>query len=510
MDTIVDVALAIGLPLIVIVLFSLVADKQRREKQSLVVMFVFTATMDAFSMVLAQIVKHPIERFCVNNAVPRFQEDGPSLCIAEAVGIQYFLMSNTFAWLSLSVDLFLKVVMEWKSYQGRTFFLINAAWIFGAPLVPLIMGAVRGIYGYNGNQSWCFHRSGIDIKFTWMIFHLHLLIVTCLGFLLMIPVLWKIIVTTGAANEKARDKGVKNAFLFALKRIGKKLKPLRTSLIFVAEKLFFMISLLYYRGLMYYKTVDYVAAVAVWKGCVWKYFDGTEGSYIHKCGAKPHYHIPYGPTLLAVTVVAGLPFLLAIVFYSTILTWLQGVWKVVSTGTKASAFLNPASSMSSVEHGFNSRSDATRSSIIDSTHDAAAPMKHKPMPKPRNSSHTAHSSWFSSLFHTTAEKRGSVGAANVSSSKTSSKKGRKAASRVVAVSVSSAAVSAALSADDDTAAAAADRLNGRTDDDDMSLRGDKDLTEIDDQDNGSFVNNDARRSSGDRRSSVDYETPSGR
>jgi hypothetical protein len=271
MDTIVDVALAIGLPLIVIVLFSLVADKQRREKQSLVVMFVFTATMDAFSMVLAQIVKHPIERFCVNNAVPRFQEDGPSLCIAEAVGIQYFLMSNTFAWLSLSVDLFLKVVMEWKSYQGRTFFLINAAWIFGAPLVPLIMGAVRGIYGYNGNQSWCFHRSGIDIKFTWMIFHLHLLIVTCLGFLLMIPVLWKIIVTTGAANEKARDKGVKNAFLFALKRIGKKLKPLRTSLIFVAEKLFFMISLLYYRGLMYYKTVDYVAAVAVWKGCVWKY-----------------------------------------------------------------------------------------------------------------------------------------------------------------------------------------------------------------------------------------------
>jgi hypothetical protein len=107
----------------------------------------FFAGTSFFATVLYVIVaaRQPLKNtFCVNNAVPRRQQDGPSICVAQSVLVMYCGLACCLSWLMQALDLFFKLVLNWKSYDHFYYHLFA---VFVPPLIPVIYTASKGACG---------------------------------------------------------------------------------------------------------------------------------------------------------------------------------------------------------------------------------------------------------------------------------------------------------------------------------------------------------------------------
>ena len=105
---------AIGLPLIVILLITWLADKKRRQ-QHLIIIFAGTSCMATLMFVIGSSITSEQKRFCRDNAVALNADDGPTVCGAQSIIIAYSALACTLAWMCIAVDLALKLVFEMKT-----------------------------------------------------------------------------------------------------------------------------------------------------------------------------------------------------------------------------------------------------------------------------------------------------------------------------------------------------------------------------------------------------------
>jgi uncharacterized membrane protein len=140
-------------------------------------------------------------------------------------------------------------------------------------------------------------KPNVDIA----IFFLWVFVITAMGTFLMVAVIWQIIVTTGKtastddASVKSDGGGFSSKALASmkafLKRTGKKLKVLKTSLAFVMMFLGVWTIVFAYRGMAYVKTPHAKASYKEWLTCVFKnsVSSAADSAWEGACGKHAKY-----------------------------------------------------------------------------------------------------------------------------------------------------------------------------------------------------------------------------
>jgi hypothetical protein len=114
-----------------------------------VLFFASTSGSATLLFVIVAAVGPAEKTLCLNNAVPRHISDGPSLCVVQGVFVMYAGIACCLSWLMQALDLYFKLVLNWKSYDHFYYHLVT---VFGLPLIPLIYSFATEQFGYGKSQ----------------------------------------------------------------------------------------------------------------------------------------------------------------------------------------------------------------------------------------------------------------------------------------------------------------------------------------------------------------------
>jgi hypothetical protein len=108
------VASSISFPISLIVACYWMADKSRRSSYLLLSLFLCVSPINAL-LYLFPVVTEPDQqrRFCINNAVQRQQSDGPSVCVAGGMMIEYVSLLGSFLWVAQAEICFSESSGKW-------------------------------------------------------------------------------------------------------------------------------------------------------------------------------------------------------------------------------------------------------------------------------------------------------------------------------------------------------------------------------------------------------------
>ena len=242
---------------------------------------------------------------CVDNAVQITDEDGSTICNAQAIILTYSALACCLAWLMQSFDLFLKICLEYKQPDTDKLYWFNIVVIFALPLIYAVILLAKGVYGYGGNLPWCFVSVKASDNFDIEIFYLPILVITILGVIAMICVMTKIVMTL----VKAQSSGSGSEKLLI------SLKVLKIPILFVSCFLIVWISLFSYRSQTYRLTEISRASLIVWIKCTFAHWDGeTDSSWVSACGAHFKDRVSVNLALWISVCAMGQSILIAVIF----------------------------------------------------------------------------------------------------------------------------------------------------------------------------------------------------
>jgi hypothetical protein len=178
-------------------------DESRRKGFYLLTMFIIHMTIGAVAFLAPIFNDSSSDGFstflCLNNAVPRHQRDGVSLCVIEAVLFHYSSLGVSLAWSCQALDLYLRVVVGRRpTHLGKRklilspYFWLHVIFIFGLPGVIVGYALSRGLYGYAGSQAWCAFHDQVSTAENLLTLQLPVLITVIPGFFLLLGSLYKI------------------------------------------------------------------------------------------------------------------------------------------------------------------------------------------------------------------------------------------------------------------------------------------------------------------------------
>jgi uncharacterized protein YybS (DUF2232 family) len=149
-DTVV-IAPAVALPLVLAVIVIWASDKKKRKQGYLVLIFASTSSVATIWLLVMAITKRAQgvsddKLFCLNNAMTRRQSDGPSMCVVQGTVMAFSSLACSFTWMIQSLDLFIRLVLNWKSYNH---FYYHMAFIFGISTILVSVGGAGGWIGYS-------------------------------------------------------------------------------------------------------------------------------------------------------------------------------------------------------------------------------------------------------------------------------------------------------------------------------------------------------------------------
>lgn len=278
----------IGLPFVLLFIITWLSDA-KRKKQYLVICFV---TMSGTATLIFFIV-HFIpfdQKFCRNNAVGLNSNDGPNICVAESIILQYTAVACCLAWLMQCIDLYIKLVVG-KKYDWA--WRLYIAIIFIGPVLPTASFGNMRIAGYGGRLPWCFvnlaaHKQGdVNENVDAGLFYLPILIITVFGVLIMVRVMIFIAMTIGkssisstrvASGDEDSVRSNNSPSLGLSGKLRGQLNALRTPILFVSLFLVVWVTLFSFRGQNYVNQSKWQDSFIAWVGCIFKSF--TSGNQV--------------------------------------------------------------------------------------------------------------------------------------------------------------------------------------------------------------------------------------
>ena len=174
------------------------SDKARRRMYYLLSLFIVCVVfMSIVPLLLVLGRSSSSDIFCLNNAVARRQEDGPSLCVANGAALMVALLAVNYCWLLQSRSLYNRFFTTKKKghrkHDPPYVFVMEILFIFGLPMVSFTI-AWRGKYfGYSGNQSWCIFHSGVSSFTNTMLIQIPLIVCFVFGGYFTLMVMGKVI-----------------------------------------------------------------------------------------------------------------------------------------------------------------------------------------------------------------------------------------------------------------------------------------------------------------------------
>jgi hypothetical protein len=313
------VAPSVSLPLVLAVILIWATDKNKRKTGYLVLCFATTSAVATVWLIVMAIAKDAQgvgfdHYFCLNNANARRLTDGVSMCGVQGIIMLFTSIACSSTWLMLAVDLFVRLVLNWKQYNH---FYYHMAFILGVPLILVALAAGRGYVGYDGNNSWCMWADHTPLSTYDNNFNFPILGINCLGFLLMACVIAKISESAMTSNGKGT----------CLSRLLTKLSILKTSILFVLIFLTFWVSIF---GLIFFErqnSAELKISLTNWIGCVFGNFESNDPSgFKEVCGSHAKLRIDPDYIAWSVLAVAGQSILVGGVFANSVLL---ALWKAL-------------------------------------------------------------------------------------------------------------------------------------------------------------------------------------
>jgi hypothetical protein len=120
----------------------------------------YMSAIGAVGFLLSNVPSHDASReyYCLNNALPRIQSDGPSVCVIQSAIVFYSTMSVYATLLAYCIFLFVRTVLMWKVpevYYRYTAVLV----VLIIPALSVVTSAAGGGFGFPGNMPWCIYHN---------------------------------------------------------------------------------------------------------------------------------------------------------------------------------------------------------------------------------------------------------------------------------------------------------------------------------------------------------------
>jgi hypothetical protein len=265
-----------GFVLVFVFLFIWLCDPEKR-KHRLVIIFGMSSMITSITFLVGSSLD-PEKTFCASNSVPISASDGFTFCYFQALVLTYFSLVNNLSWFFLAFDVFLKIAWGHDKKRDHTHHFMP--FIFGLPIISVIYAVVAHSYGFSTTSSWCFNvnipTAGMQTDQDLGYVFIPMTIITGLGSILMMGVVYSATKIIYRAN---------------IEHLLANMKVLKTPIAFVVCGSLCWFSLIYYRYVYYQLNPKVRALYIEWIGCVFRNFDGTQGSWVEACGkTSPHMY----------------------------------------------------------------------------------------------------------------------------------------------------------------------------------------------------------------------------
>jgi preprotein translocase subunit SecG len=352
-DRILKVSSIAGFALAVVFLCLWQSNKNKARKNYLISFMIASSLGVTLSLLLLQFDGRPVgEKLCYDNAIPRDQSDGTSICVGQAAFLSYCTLAACLSWFAQAIDLYLTVVKGVKGSSGR-YFRHYMALIFVYPAIATSIFAGMGFFGYNGMLSYCVYatfvsKTGVDL----IVQYIPIFIIVLTGTALCVAVFIKVVkVWTTTSKNKTRvhasdsstignngrqqdianddaQQGASSKLHVVVgdgdrqssggKTWKKNLEGTTSLLAFLIAFVAICIVLLVYRVRNSLRSTAAARSYESWQRCIYENYDGiSDSSWQSVCGDQPEYYknvfVPLYDTNVVIvacnSIAACLPFL---------------------------------------------------------------------------------------------------------------------------------------------------------------------------------------------------------
>jgi hypothetical protein len=158
----------VGLPFTIILLVAWFYDNKRYSNTLLMVFALLICLSTLFWVVL--VTDDLDDMRCRDNTTRITDKDGISACAVQGASLIYFLLAAVFAWMFQSYDLFLQIVLNYKKENYSPYYKYGRyGLIFVYPLIPVLVFATGGYFGYYGTGPWCLTKDSETIPDGWYV-----------------------------------------------------------------------------------------------------------------------------------------------------------------------------------------------------------------------------------------------------------------------------------------------------------------------------------------------------
>jgi len=309
----------IGLPVILFLILSWTVDSKKR-KQYLVILFGCYSLIATLTFCISTSL--PAKRsYCKTNAVGYDHTDKriSNFCGAQALLLGFAGVGTALSWAMLAVDLFLKVVIGYRSTQQFRFYLLGTPIAITGGL--LILGS-QNRFGATGQVPLCF----IVLDGNLGVVHVPMLVGAVVGFVCMSAVVVTIarsIIRThnqsaiAVSAEGSSNPATANSAAVA---VLKKFHMLRIPIAFIIVYIFILVAYESFRWTLYRYKYSFISAAMDFTECVFKSYDGTN-SWKKVCGKHPGKRVASYYEGFVVFCVAGQSILLGSIYLLNPSVW---------------------------------------------------------------------------------------------------------------------------------------------------------------------------------------------
>lgn len=303
----------LGLPAVLILIITWLIDKSKRQNQYLVSIFGIFSSLECFTIVIMSLMAFE-DKYCASNAVPIDQSDGLNVCTAQAPILIISGTGTSASWAMMSIDLFLKVVLGYRSTTAFKPFYIAYSLLFPIPFTAYLLTKT---YGFQGLLPICFPWNSYDniagIGDAYIVFTIPVATNVIIGLIAMFGVLYKIL---GSVR-----KSLSNTNASELPDIIKHLKILRTPVLFVLCFSTVVITYLVFGLVNYEHNSEVVQSFKDFTVCVFKNYDGTSSSWQSRCGNSPSKMYEFSFVCWNTFCIGGQALVLSFIYLSSSTVW---------------------------------------------------------------------------------------------------------------------------------------------------------------------------------------------
>jgi len=178
-----------------------------RRKQTNAVMFNTCILVLAFVMVLTigETDGHPSVIGCRDPSTQKQRDDG-GVCLLQSMCFQLFTLAGMCFWLVSAVDLYLKIVLNWKidiikqKKLNRLYMVLG----WGFPTLFTIIALGLDAQGGAAALPWCLFKTGNAAYIDWAFFYYPAAVLLLIGSFCMGSIIWKMIASARRTGSNRR------------------------------------------------------------------------------------------------------------------------------------------------------------------------------------------------------------------------------------------------------------------------------------------------------------------